>query len=53
MKETLLIGDYLFVSKLSCGTARYSFYNFVPFEGRIFAAEPKRGDVAVFETAAR
>jgi signal peptidase I len=49
MKETLLIGDYLFVSKLSYGYSRYSFYNFIPFSGRIFAAEPKRGDVAVFK----
>ena len=28
MKETLLVGDYLFVSKLSYGYSRYSFYNF-------------------------
>ena len=49
MKETLLIGDYLFVSKLSYGYSRYSFYNFIPFSGRIFAAEPKRGDVVVFK----
>jgi len=49
MKETLLIGDYLFVSKLSYGYSRYSFYNFIPFEGRIFPAEPKRGDVVVFK----
>ena len=49
MKETLLIGDYLFVSKLSYGYSRYSFYNLIPFNGRIFAAEPKRGDVIVFK----
>jgi signal peptidase I len=49
MKETLLIGDYLFVSKLSYGYSRYSFYNLVPFSGRIFSAPPKRGDVAVFK----
>ena len=49
MKETLLIGDYLFVSKLSYGYSRYSFYNWIPFEGRIFPAEPKRGDVVVFK----
>lgn len=50
MKETLLIGDYLFVSKLSYGYSKYSF-PFSPdlFSGRIFAAEPKRGDVAVFK----
>ena len=49
MKETLLIGDYLFVSKLSYGYSRYSFYNLVPFSGRIFPSEPKRGDVIVFK----
>jgi signal peptidase I len=49
MKETLLIGDYLFVSKLAYGYSRYSFYNLIPFDGRIFPAEPKRGDVVVFK----
>ncbi len=50
MKETLLVGDYLFVSKLSYGYSRYSFpFSLIPFEGRIFAAEPKRGDVVVFK----
>jgi signal peptidase I len=50
MKETLLVGDYLFVSKLSYGYSRYSFpWGLVPFQGRIFGAEPKRGDVAVFK----
>ncbi|MFT3730274.1 MAG: signal peptidase I [Hyphomicrobium sp.] len=50
MKETLLIGDYLFVSKLSYGYSRFSF-PFSPnlFSGRLFGAEPKRGDVAVFK----
>ncbi len=49
MKETLLIGDYLFVSKLSYGYSKYSFpFGMNLFEGRVFAAEPKRGDVAVF-----
>ena len=68
MKETLLIGDYLFVSKLSYGYSRFSFPRTatlcVPFTSscttfrvlpdlvdngkRLFAAEPKRGDVAVF-----
>src|SRR3990172_8557286 len=50
MKETLLIGDYLFVSKLSYGYSRFSFpFGLVPFRGRIFGAEPKRGDVVVFK----
>ena len=49
MKSTLLIGDYLFVSKYSYGYSRFSF-PFSPnlFSGRIFAAAPQRGDVAVF-----
>jgi signal peptidase I len=51
MKETLLVGDYLFVSKLSYGYSRYSFPGgFSLFSGRILSAEPKRGDVAVFKT---
>jgi signal peptidase I len=50
MKSTLLVGDYLFVSKLSYGYSRYSFpWDIIPFKGRIFATEPKRGDVAVFK----
>lgn len=50
MKPTLLVGDYLFVSKLSYGYSRYSF-PFSPnlFGGRIFADAPERGDVAVFK----
>jgi signal peptidase I len=49
MKPTLLIGDYLFVSKFSYGYSRYSFpYGLDLFEGRILADEPERGDVAVF-----
>jgi signal peptidase I len=55
MKDTLLVGDYLFVSKLSYGYSRYSLtipltnIPIVSFSGRIFGAEPKRGDVAVFK----
>jgi signal peptidase I len=50
MKSTLLIGDYLFVSKYAYGYSRYSF-PFGPdlFDGRIWAATPKRGDVVVFK----
>ncbi len=49
MKDTLLIGDYLFVSKTSYGYSKYSL-PFSPnlFSGRIFSAVPKRGDVVVF-----
>ena len=50
MKSTLLVGDYLFVSKLSYGYSRYSFpWGAIPFNGRILGSEPKRGDVAVFK----
>jgi signal peptidase I len=50
MKATLLVGDYLFVSKFSYGYSRYSlpFINPSAFTGRIFASEPERGDIAVF-----
>ncbi len=69
MKDTLLVGDYIFVSKMSYGLSRYSFPRTlnicVPYTGwctgdfrilpdmiakdhRIFAGEPKRGDVVVF-----
>lgn len=50
MKDTLLIGDYLFVSKYSYGYSQYSFpFGLAPIEGRIMASEPERGDVAVFK----
>ena len=50
MKATLLVGDYLFVSKYSYGYSRHSFpFSFPPFEGRFFSSNPKRGDVAVFK----
>jgi signal peptidase I len=49
MKSTLLVGDYLMVSKLSYGYSRHSFYGLIPFSGRIFSGTPGRGDVAVFK----
>lgn len=50
MIPTLLVGDYLFVSKFSYGYSRHSM-PFSPnlFEGRIFGRMPDRGDVAVFK----
>jgi len=49
MIPTLLVGDYLFVSKYSYGYSRYSFpFGMAPFDGRIFETLPERGDVAVF-----
>ena len=47
---TLLIGDYLFVSKYSYGYSKHSIPFSPPvFNGRIWASEPKRGDIAVFK----
>jgi signal peptidase I len=50
MIPTLLIGDYVFVSKYSYGFSRYSFpLIHPPFSGRILGRLPERGDVAVFK----
>jgi len=50
MEDTLLIGDYLFVSKSAYGYSRYSFpFGIIPFNGRFFSSEPKRGDIVVFK----
>ena len=49
MKATLLVGDYLFVSKYTYGYSHYSLPFSPPlFSGRIFGSEPRRGDVVVF-----
>jgi signal peptidase I len=54
MMPTLVQGDYLFVSKWSYGYSKYSFpslkpwIGYLPFEGRIIAMAPTRGDVIVF-----
>ena len=50
MVPTLLVGDYLFVSKFSYGYSRYSLPLGLPlFSGRIFFNAPHRGDVVVFK----
>ncbi|RMD92354.1 MAG: signal peptidase I [Alphaproteobacteria bacterium] len=50
MKDTLLIGDFLFVNKMAYGYSRHSCpWSLCPFSGRILASEPKRGDVVVFK----
>ena len=49
MKETLLIGDFLFVNKMAYGYSRHSCpFSLCPFSGRILASEPERGDIVVF-----
>jgi len=50
MKPTLLVGDYLFVSKFAYGYSQYSFpFGIIKFDGRIMGSEPEQGDVAVFK----
>ncbi|MEL6318983.1 MAG: signal peptidase I, partial [Pseudomonadota bacterium] len=52
MKSTLLIGDYLFVSKYAYGYSRFSlpYGDLLPsFGGRLLGATPERGDVIVFK----
>ena len=49
MMATLLVGDYLFVSKYSYGYSHYSIPFSPPlFSGRVFGSEPARGDIVVF-----
>lgn len=50
MKPTLLVGDYIFVSKWSYGYSHHSL-PFSPkiFSGRIWGSDPERGDVVVFK----
>lgn len=51
MVPTLLIGDYLFISKYPYGYSKHSFPFSIPFvgQGRVFASEPKRGDIVIFK----
>jgi signal peptidase I len=50
MIPTLLVGDYLFVSKFSYGYSRYTVAFGAPvFDGRVLYTKPERGDVAVFK----
>jgi signal peptidase I len=49
MKPTLLVGDYIFVSKFPYGYSNYSLpFSLQLISGRIFASEPHPGDVVVF-----
>ena len=51
MIPSLLVGDYLFVTKYSYGYSRYSFpFGLGPIKDRVFSGgrKPQRGQVAVF-----
>lgn len=49
MKDTLLIGDFLFVNKMAYGYSQASCpFSLCPISGRLFGSEPTTGDVVVF-----
>jgi signal peptidase I len=49
MKDTLLIGDFVFVNKMAYGYSRYSCpFAMCPIPGRIMGSEPERGEIVVF-----
>ncbi|MEM8979876.1 MAG: signal peptidase I [Pseudomonadota bacterium] len=49
MKDTLLVGDFVFVNKMAYGYSRYSCpFAICPIPGRLFGSEPERGDIVVF-----
>jgi len=51
MKPTLLVGDFIFVSKWSYGYSRHSMPFSIPLiPKKIFSKMPKRGDIVVFKT---
>lgn len=51
MVPTLLVGDYLFISKYPYGYSRHSFPFSLPIipNGRLFGSMPARGDVVIFK----
>jgi len=50
MKSTLLIGDFMFVNKMAYGYSKHSCpFSICPFDGRILASAPERGDIIVFK----
>ena len=54
MKDTLLIGDFLFVNKMAYGYSAHSCpFSMCPITGRILERAPERGDVAVFRHPTR
>ena len=51
MVPTLLVGDYLFITKFDYGYSRHSFPFSIPLipKGRLFYIQPERGDVVIFK----
>ena len=51
MVPTLLIGDYLIVTKYDYGYSKHSFPFSLPIvpKGRLMGKEPKRGDIVIFK----
>ena len=50
MKNTLLIGDFMFMNKMAYGYSHHSCpFSMCQFSGRIFGNEPERGDIVVFK----
>lgn len=50
MMDTLLKGDFLFVSKYAYGYSAHSFpWSLGPIAGRVWGGTPARGDVVVFK----
>jgi signal peptidase I len=48
MAPTLIPGDYVFASKFAYGYSRFSLPIPLGITGRVWGAEPKRGDLAIF-----
>ena len=51
MQPTLMVGDYIVVTKWSYGYSRFSFtpmHGLLPGGGRLFGRTPQRGDIIVF-----
>lgn len=50
MKDTMLVGDFLFVNKFAYGYSQHSCpWSLCPFSGRILGSEPEQGDIIVFK----
>ncbi len=51
MVPSLLVGDYLFITKYDYGYSKHSFLFSLPIipKGRLFNNPPKRGDIVVFK----